>query len=200
MVDGWYNYGMNKNRLEAFSDGVIAIIVTIMVLEIKIPHSTDWREIFSLYPIFISYGLSFLFVCIYWVNHHHLIHTVKKVNSNILWTNATLLFFLSLIPWGTGLMGENHFEKNSVIIYTLLCFLPAVAFSFLSKSILSSDLENDKVRQVLMHMKKKEYFSQFFYALAISTSFIFPYVSLVCIFLVSSIWVIPNRQIEKMME
>lgn len=191
---------MSKTRLEAFSDGVIAIILTIMILELKIPHATDWSTIVSLYPYFISYGLSFLFIAIYWVNHHHLIHVLKKVNSKILWSNLSVLFFLSLVPWATGFMGENHFEKNSVIVYTIICLLPALAFSALSKSIISYDVGNSEVIKVLLSMKKKEHFSQVMYILAIIFSFILPVASLVCIFIVSCSWIIPNKEIEKMFE
>lgn len=191
---------MNKTRLEAFSDGVIAIILTIMILELKIPHTTNWGEIFNLYPYFISYILSFLFIAIYWVNHHHLIHTLKRVNSKILWSNMVLLFFLSLVPWATGFMGENHFEKNSVIVYTIICFLPALAFSALSKSILSCDVTNMDARKILNSMKNKEYFSQALYAISILFSFIYPVVSLICIFIVSVSWIIPNKEIEKIFE
>lgn len=194
----WYNFGMHKNRLEAFSDGVIAIILTIMVLEIKIPHSTEWKEVFLLYPIFLSYFLSFLFICIYWVNHHHLLHTVKKVNSKILWSNAALLLTLSLVPWATGLMGENHFDQNSVIIYTVLCFLPAITFSFLSRSIIKNDGTNTVAKEILKNMKLKEYISQALYILAILFSFIYPPISLCFIFLVSCVWVVPNKEIEKL--
>lgn len=191
---------MSKTRLEAFSDGVIAIILTIMILELKIPHSTSWSEIYALYPYFIPYILSFLFIAIYWVNHHHLIHTLKKVNYKILWSNNVLIFFLSLVPWATGFMGENHFEKNSVIVYTIICLLPALAFSVLSKSILSSDVTNSDVINVLNSMKKKEFFSQILYGIAIIFSFFIPIVSLICIFVVSCSWIIPNKQIENIFD
>jgi uncharacterized membrane protein len=191
---------MTKTRLEAFSDGVIAIILTILVLELKTPHSTDWKEILNVYPYFISYIISFLFIAIYWVNHHHLIHTLKKVNSKILWTNILLLFSLSLIPWTTGFLAENHFEKNSVIVYTVVCLLPALAFSALSKAIISYDITNEEITRILHSMKKKEYFSQALYTLAILFSFIYPVVSLLCIFIVSCSWVIPNKEIEKIFD
>jgi len=191
---------MNRARLEAFSDAVTAIIITIMILEIKIPQSTDWGEIFSLYSYFISYILSFLFIAIYWVNHHHLIHTIKRVNSKILWSNMALLFFLSLVPWATGFMGENNFEKNSIIVYTIICFLPALAFGALSRSILSSDATNTDVKKILSSLKKKERFSQALYATAVLVSFIFPVVSLVCIFIVSVSWIVPSKEIEELFE
>lgn len=189
---------MSKTRLEAFSDGVIAIILTIMVLELKIPHSPEWSEVVALYPYFISYILSFMFIAIYWVNHH-LVSTLKKVNTPVLWSNILLLFFLSVVPWATGFMAENHFEKNSVIVYTVVCLLPALAFGALSKSVLSCDLTDVDVKKVLDSMKKKEYFSQLMYVLAIVFSLFLPWVALSCIFLVTIAWVIPNRQIEKVL-
>ncbi|MEO6038508.1 MAG: TMEM175 family protein, partial [Saprospiraceae bacterium] len=108
---------MGKNRLEAFSDGVLAIIITIMVLEIKIPHSSQWIDLEGLLPVFLSYLLSFVFVGIYWGNHHHLLHIVNRVSAGIIWANLNLLFWLSLIPFATGWMGENHFAQNTVIVY-----------------------------------------------------------------------------------
>src|ERR1700754_2437446 len=111
---------MNKTRLEAFSDGVLAIIITIMVLEIKVPHSPELKALLPLVPVFYSYVLSFLFVGIYWGNHHHLLHTVKHVSWKIIWSNLHLLFWLSLIPFATGWMGENHFAQNTVVVYGAL--------------------------------------------------------------------------------
>ena len=121
---------MTTTRLEAFSDGVLAIIITIMVLEIKVPHDTSWNAITKLLPIFNSYLLSFIFVGIYWGNHHHLLHTVKHVSWKIIWANMHLLFWLSLIPFATGWMGENHFEKNTVVVYgaTLLLLRDCVYY------------------------------------------------------------------------
>src|SRR5205809_7340459 len=110
---------MNKTRLETFSDGVLAIIVTIMVLEIKVPHETTMAALLSLWPVFLSYLLSFTGICIYWGNHHHLLHTVHHVNSKIIWSNMHLLFWLSLIPFTTGWMGENHFEQLPVALYAI---------------------------------------------------------------------------------
>lgn len=190
---------MNKNRLEAFSDGVIAIILTIMVLELKIPTVSSWSAVAELYPLFISYVLSYFFIIIYWVNHHHLLQTLETVTTRILWKNALLLFFLSLIPWATGFMGENHFERNPVILYTLLCFLAATSFSFLSRAVYVDGVQNDEIRMSLRAMKPKEYVSQFLYVLAIVLSFSFPPASLFCTFLVSCVWFIPNRDIERLL-
>ena len=119
---------MGKNRLEAFSDGVLAIIITIMVLELKVPKGEDWAELSALWPKFLSYLLSFIFVGIYWGNHHHLLHTVKRVSSGIIWSNMNLLFWLSLIPFATGWMGEAHFSQNTVVLYA--CVLMICGFSY----------------------------------------------------------------------
>ena len=191
---------MTKNRLENFSDAVIAIILTIMVLELKIPHLTNWGSVMQVYPSFIAYGLSFAFIGIYWVNHHHLVHAVGYVNSKILWANLFLLFCLSLIPWATGFMGENHFERNSVIVYTLLAVLPAVAYSLLSSAIIHSRNPNAQALSILQKTKSKEYLSLVCYILALVSSFWNTAISLALIFLVSCIWIIPNRQIEKIFD
>src|SRR5690349_21110636 len=129
---------MQKNRLEAFSDGVLAIIITIMVLELKVPHTAAWAELLHLWPVFISYLLSFIFIAIYWGNHHHLFHAVKHVDPGIIWTNAQLLFWLSLIPFATAWMGENRFEANTVVVYAVLLELCALSYYFLQKCILKT--------------------------------------------------------------
>ena len=166
----------------------------------KIPHTTEWSEIIKIYPYFLSYFLSFLFIGIYWVNHHHLISTVNKVNTKILWLNMLLLFFLSLIPWGTGFMGENHFEQNSVIVYSLLCIFPALAYSFLSNAIIHSSNPDMKVLNILCRQKNKEYISLGLYFLAIVFSFIWTPISLLLLFTVSATWIMPNKEIEKIFE
>lgn len=191
---------MTKNRLENFSDAVIAIILTIMILELKIPHTTNWNEIFSLYPLFISYILSFVFIGIYWVNHHHLLHTLKHVNAKVMWANLLLLFSLSLIPWATGFMGENHFEKNTVVIYTFLCILPALAFTFFSKTIIGSRNPDKQALDILQHMKFKEKLSTVMYIAAFIASFYLPLISLILIFIVSGLWILPNKEIEKLFD
>lgn len=191
---------MTKNRLEAFSDGVIAIILTIMVLELKVVHVSSWADIYELYPVFISYALSFIFIAIYWVNHHHLVYTLNKVNSSILWFNTLLLFSLSLIPWGTGLMGENHFAQNTVIVYTFLCILPALAFSLLSKAIIKSKDPNREAQMVLKKMKPKERISTILYLGAFFASFVYPLLALVLVFIVSCVWVFPSKEIEELFD
>ena len=122
---------MGKTRLEAFSDGVLAIIITIMVLELKVPHSAEWKDLVELYPVFFSYIISFIYVGIYWGNHHHLLHTIKHVSSGIIWANLNLLFWLSLIPFATSWMGENNFGQNPVIVYAILLLLCGISYTIL---------------------------------------------------------------------
>src|SRR5215210_4094685 len=143
---------MTKTRLEAFSDGVIAIIITIMVLELKIPHRTDWAALRPLIPVFISYMLSFIIIGIYWGNHHHLLHTVGHVNSKMIWANLHLLFWLSLIPFATGWMGENNFDKVTVAAYAVLLDLCGFAYFILLLIIKASHPNNETL---LIPMKKQ---------------------------------------------
>ena len=129
---------MGRNRLEAFSDGVLAIVITIMVLELKVPHGADWSALSELWPIFLSYVLSFVYLGIYWNNHHHLIHTVQKVDGTILWANLHLLFWLSLVPFSTGWMGENHFAELPVGIYGFNLLAAGFAYLILERVIVAS--------------------------------------------------------------
>ncbi len=127
---------MTKTRLEAFSDGVIAILITIMVLELKIPHAADWRALEPLLPVFLTYVLSFLFLGIYWSNHHHLFHACDRVNAGIMWANIHLLFWLSLIPFATGWMGENHFTAVPTALYGVVLLMAAIAYYLLQRVII----------------------------------------------------------------
>jgi uncharacterized membrane protein len=187
---------MNKTRLEAFSDGVIAIIITIMVLEMKAPETASWEAIKPLIPKFISYLLSFLFVAIYWVNHHHLMHAASKVSPGIMWANINLLFWLSLIPFTTAWMGENHFEKLTVTAYAVLALLCGVAYNFLQAAIVKS--HGHTVKGLVKPTGWKEISSILIYILAIPVAFfIHPGISGVMFFVVSMIWIIPDKKIEK---
>lgn len=188
---------MTKTRLEAFSDGVIAIIITIMVLELKIPHSTDWEEVKHLVPIFLSYILSFIFLGIYWGNHHHLIHTIKTVNSGILWANLHLLFWLSLIPFATAWMGESNFERSTVTIYAIIADLCGVAYSILLNIITKREANNESLHQVLQLQTKKGIRSLILYTSAIPLAFVHPILSCIIFVIVSLMWIIPDRNIEK---
>jgi uncharacterized membrane protein len=146
---------MNKSRLEAFSDGVLAIIITIMVLEIKVPHGSDWIELKPLIPVFISYILSFIFIGIYWGNHHHLLHSIKQVSSSIILANLNLLFWLSLIPFATGWMGENHFAPNTVAVYGFILLICGIAFRFLQKAVEKYAHNLEALKKAFANLQKK---------------------------------------------
>ena len=189
---------MQKTRLEAFSDGVIAIIITIMVLEMKAPESTDWVDIKPLVPKFLSYGLSFLFIPIYWVNHHHLLHTVKNVSSSIMWANIHLLFWLSLIPFATAWMGENEFKKMTVVAYAVLALLCGVAFNILQTTIVMNHKSQQLVQDIIKPTGWKSMGSLVLYSLAIPVAlFIHPAISGWIFLLVAILWFVPDKKIEK---
>jgi uncharacterized membrane protein len=190
---------MGKARLEAFSDGVIAIIITIMVLEMKAPEGTSWADIKPLVPKFLCYGLSFLFVAIYWVNHHHLLHTVKKVSSGIMWANIHHLFWLSLIPFATAWMGENHFAKTTVAAYAVLALLCGLSFNILQYAIARSFEEDDEsLKQIIKPSGWKSMGSIFLYVVSIPIAiFINPAISGWLFLTVAIIWLIPDKKIEK---
>ena len=188
---------MNKNRLEAFSDGVLAIIITIMVLEIKIPHSSEWAELKPLIFVFISYFLSFLFVGIYWGNHHHLLHSVKQVSSGLIWANLNLLFWLSLVPFATGWMGENQFASNTVALYGALLLVCGIAFTILQKQVEKHAKDVDALKDAFAKLKRKGIASLIMYSSSIPIAYVFPAISGVLFLSVSIIWLIPDKNIEK---
>lgn len=190
---------MTTNRLEAFSDGVIAIIITIMVLEIKVPHNTSWHAIAGLIPIFNSYVLSFIYIGIYWGNHHHLLHTIKHVSWRIIWANLHLLFWLSLIPFATGWMGENHFDKNTVILYGLLLICCAIAFTILQLIIQKEHPKSPQLETAFQKLKTKGIISLSGYILGVGLAFVNTIFSLLLYFLIAVLWLIPDRGIEKAM-
>ena len=190
---------MTTTRLEAFSDGVIAIIITIMVLEIKVPHDTSWRAIAGLIPIFNSYVLSFIYVGIYWGNHHHLLHTIKHVSWRIIWANLHLLFWLSLIPFATGWMGENHFDQNTVILYGLLLICCAIAFTILQLIIQKEHPKSPQLEVAFQKLKTKGIISLSGYVLGVALAFVNTTFSFLLYFLIAIIWLIPDRGIEKAM-
>ena len=158
---------MGKNRLEAFSDGVLAIIITIMVLEIKIPLSDNWAELRALAPLFVSYILSFTFVGIYWGNHHHLLHTVKRVSSGIIWSNMNLLFWLSLIPFSTGWMGKTAFAQNTVITYAVLLMICGTSYYILQKVIQAHHKTDPGTDKMYAAQERKGVASLVIYSLSI---------------------------------
>ena len=188
---------MNKTRLEAFSDGVLAIIITIMILEIKVPHSAGWAELLHIVPELLSYFLSFLFIGIYWANHHHLLHSVKQVTAGIIWANFNLLFWLSLIPIATGWMGENHFAENTVAVYGMLMLLSGIAFYILQATIEQNSQDIEALKEALSMQNRKGIISTAIYVVAIPLAFVNPVISGIMFFIVSVMWIIPDRNIEK---
>ena len=191
---------MNKTRLEAFSDGVFAIIITIMVLEIKVPHGTDWSELKALLPVFLSYVISFIYVGIYWGNHHHLVHTAKNVSSGIIWANMHLLFWLSLIPFTTGWMGENHAAPNTIIAYAINLIGCGVGFTILIATIRACTPFTPAMVAAYKVVSRKSIISVVGYALAMGLAFINPIISAVMFALIAITWLIPDKHIEKAMQ
>jgi len=186
---------MGRDRLTAFSDGVIAIIITIMVLELKVPHGADWSALGSLVPVFLSYVLSFVYVAIYWNNHHHLLHTVTRVNGLILWANMHLLFWLSLTPFATGWMGENDFAPLPTAVYGVALLMPAIAYYLLQKAITRTHgMASTLAKALGSDIKGK--ISLLFYIGAILLALASPWISLALYTLVALMWLIPDRRIE----
>jgi len=188
---------MNKSRLEAFSDGVIAIIITIMVLEIKTPHDSSWKALFEQLPLFSSYLLSFVFVGIYWGNHHNLMIVATHVNASIIWSNLNLLFWLSLIPFATGWMGENHFAQNTVVLYAILLLICGISFTILQICIEQITKNNPKVVAAFARLRQKGIFSVSCYVLAIFLAHYNTLFSAILFCIVSIRWLIPDRNLEK---
>jgi len=187
---------MKKERLLAFSDGVIAIIITIMVLELKVPHGAEWAALTKLVPVFLSYVLSFIYIAIYWNNHHHLMHTVTRVNGLILWANTHLLFWISLIPFATGWMGENHFAPLPTAVYGAALLMPALAYYLLQMAIVRTQGTNSPLAKLLGNDIKGK-ISPVLYAAAIALAFVSPWISCGIYVLVALMWLIPDSRIEK---
>ena len=186
---------MSKTRLEAFSDGVIAIIITIMVLEMKVPHGTEWSALEPLIPVFVSYVLSFVYVGIYWNNHHHLLHAAHSINGGILWANLHLLFWLSLFPFVTAWMGENHFAPTTVALYGGVVFMAAIAYTILVRFLIAHHGKDSTLTKAIGSDFKGN-ISLALYAIGIALSFVFSWASVALYFLVAAIWFIPDRRIE----
>jgi len=186
---------MSKGRLEAFSDGVIAIIITIMVLEMKVPHGADVAALRPMLPVFISYVLSYVYVGIYWTNHHHLLHAVDRVNGSILWWNLHLLFWLSQVPFVTGWMGENHFAALPTAIYGCVLLMAAIAYFLLVRAILAHHGPESRVAKALGRDFKGKV-SVLFYVVAVPMAFVNRWVAGALYIVVAMIWFIPDRRIE----
>lgn len=187
---------MTKNRLEAFSDGVIAIIITIMVLELQVPHGTEFSTLQPLLPVFLSYILSFIYLGIYWNNHHHLLQTVNNVKGGILWANLHLLFWLSLVPFTTGWMGENHFAPIPTAFYGIILLMAAISYFFLQIVIIKSQGKDSLLAKAIgRDLKGKA--SPILYVIAIISVFFHPKIAQSIYLLVALIWLIPDKRIEK---
>ena len=190
---------MGKGRLEAFSDGVLAIIITIMVLEIKVPHGDNPEDLKPLLPIFISYVLSFIYIGIYWNNHHHLMHAVTKVSGSVLWSNIHLLFWLSLVPFATAWMGENHFSKWPVILYGFILMMAGVSYYILAHCLTGIHGKDSLLAKAIGN-DRKGIASIILYITGIGCSVINPWIGFSIYVIVAAIWFIPDRRIEKKIE
>jgi uncharacterized membrane protein len=189
---------MGKDRLTAFSDGVIAIIITIMVLELKVPHGADWAALRGVAPNFVSYVLSFVFLAIYWNNHHHLLHTVTRVDGLILWANSHLLFWLSLVPAATSWMGENFLAPLPTALYGAILLMPAIAYYLLQKAIVHQQGKHSVLASALgCDFKGK--ISVLLYAAAVVLAFVNAWLSIAIYALVAVMWLVPDRRIEKVL-
>ena len=187
---------MKTGRLEAFSDGVLAIIITIMVLELKAPEGSDFAALTPVLPVFLTYLLSFVYVGIYWNNHHHLFQAVKLVNGKILWANLNLLFWLSFFPFVTGWMGQNHFEANPTALYGAVLLMAAIAFRIVIYCVVQNEGEASSIGRVYSTDKRMN-LSLFLYTLGMAVSFIFPIISLLIYLGVAFMWIVPDPRIEK---
>ncbi len=187
---------MRKGRLEAFSDGVIAIIITIMVLELKVPHGSDLAALQPLIPVLLSYVLSFIYIGIYWNNHHHLFQAVHEVRGGILWANQHLLFWLSMVPFATSWMGENHFAKWPVVVYGIILIANAIAYTILVRILVKHHGKDSAIAKAVGRDSKGN-ISLACYALGIALAFVNTWLSCALYVLVAIIWLVPDRRIEK---
>ena len=191
----YINY-MEKNRLEAFSDGVIAIIITIMVLEMKVPHATTLEQMRPLMPVLLSYIISFVYVGIYWNNHHHMLQAITKVNGKVLWANLHLLFWLSLIPFASGWMGENHFAAEPVALYGFVLTMSAFAYFILSRCLISLHGNSSRLALAVGNDFKGK-ISLVIYFMGIIIAYFEPWAAIILYISVAMIWLVPDRRIEK---
>jgi uncharacterized membrane protein len=188
---------MEKGRLEAFSDGVIAILITIMVLELKVPHSTTFEALIGIGPVFLSYVLSFVYLGIYWNNHHHLLKAAEKINGPSMWANLHLLFWLSLVPFGTAWLGENRLSALPVALYGGLLFMAGLAYYILTATLLAACGPESRLHQAVRG-QSKEMLSMGLYLTAVLLSFYIPILSCVLYVLVAILWLVPDRRVEQL--
>jgi uncharacterized membrane protein len=190
---------MTTGRMEAFSDGVIAIIITVMVLELKVPHDPTPAALRPVLPPLLTYAFSFLNVGIYWNNHHHMLHATTRINGGVLWANLHLLFWLSLIPFTTGWMGENHFQPVPTAVYGLVLLLSSIAYYILARSLLAAEGPGSKLAAAIGSDVKGR-ISTLIYLAAVPLAFVRPWMAIALYVLVSLIWLVPDRRIERRIE
>jgi uncharacterized membrane protein len=188
---------MEKNRLEAFSDGVIAIIITIMVLELKVPHSAEFSALSPLWPVFGSYALSFLYVGIYWNNHHHMLQLCKSIDGSVMWANLHLLFWLSLLPFTTGWMGENHFERGPVVLYGIDLLLCGVSYWILQIRLIKHQGQNGLLAQAVAKDLKGKSSPLLYVAGILGATFVTPWLGMLFFVGVALMWLVPDRRIAR---
>jgi uncharacterized membrane protein len=189
---------VNKGRLEAFSDGVIAIIITIMVLELKVPHGTDVAALRPVLPVFLSYVLSYVNVGIYWNNHHHLLHAARQVSGRVLWANLLLLFWLSLVPFSTGWMGENHFASLPTALYGVVLLMAAYSYVVLQRAIVAVDGPSSPLARAV-GADRKGLVSRLTYMAAIAGAFVRPWIAWTLYVAVALLWFVPDRRFERVL-
>ena len=187
---------MRTGRLEAFRDCVLDIIITIMVLELKVPHATSWAWLAPLWPVFLSYVLSFVYLGIYWNNHHHMLHVTRHVTAGILWANLHLLFWLSLLPFATGWAGENHFAAMPTAVYGIVLFMAAIAYWTLQQTILASEGPDSTLARAVGRRDWKGRLSPVTYLVAIAVAFVAPWAAQLLYVAVALVWLVPDRRIE----
>ncbi|HVN75134.1 MAG TPA: TMEM175 family protein [Thermoanaerobaculaceae bacterium] len=186
---------MSKGRLEAFSDGVVAILITILVLELRVPQGSGWEALRPLLPVFLTYVLSFVFLGIYWNNHHHMLHLADRINGKVLWANLHLLFWLSLVPFVTGWMGANHFASVPAAAYGAVLLMAAVAYTILQRAIIAGQGEGSRLAAAIGSDAKGK-LSLALYAAAIALAFVDQWISDALYVVVAAMWLVPDRRIE----
>ena len=187
---------MTKGRLEAFTDGVVAILITIMVLELKVPEGTTWNALRPLLPVFLTYVMSFVYLGIYWNNHHHMFHACDRINGKVMWANLHLLFWLSLVPFVTGWMGENHFAPFPTAIYGVVLFLAAISYTILQTLLVAEHGPSSRLARA-MGSDWKGKLSMTLYLIAIGLAFVNQWISDVIYAIVAMMWLVPDQRIEK---
>ena len=190
---------MSKTRLEAFSDGVIAILITIMVLELRIPHGASWQALRPLLPVFLTYVLSFVILGIYWNNHHHMLHAAERISGKVLWANQHLLFWLSLVPFVTGWMGENHFAPLPTAVYGFVLLAASIAYFILARTLIAAQGPHSRLADAL-GSDTKGMLSTALYAVAIPLAFVNQWIADAIYVFVALIWLVPDRRIEAKLE